>query len=90
MSKPIPLDKTKHNEPPSDHLLAVALEVTVGHLSTFEEIGHINEELQSLLIPLLTAVENEADTDTHFMLRAVNRLICAQQKEINRLAEVMK
>nr|ELR5058197.1 hypothetical protein [Providencia rettgeri]ELR5087637.1 hypothetical protein [Providencia rettgeri] len=66
------------------------MEVTVGHLSTFEEIGHINEELQALLIPLLTAVENEADTDTHFLLRAVNRLVHAQGKEITRLTEVMK
>ncbi|MGL5953201.1 MAG: hypothetical protein ACRCZ3_08780 [Providencia rustigianii] len=55
-----------------------------------KEVERINEELQALLIPLLTAVENEVNTDTHFMLRAVNRLICAQQKEINRLAEVMK
>ena len=29
-------------------------------------------------------------TDTHFMLRAVNRLVCAQGKEITRLVEVMK
>ncbi len=26
----------------------------------------------------------------HFMLRAVNRLVCAQGKEITRLVEVMK
>ncbi|MTC83616.1 hypothetical protein GKR73_19000 [Providencia stuartii] len=61
-----------------------------GHLSTLKEVEHINEELQALLIPLLTAVENEADTDTHFLLRAVNRLVRAQEKEITRLAEVLK
>ncbi|EMI7063978.1 MULTISPECIES: hypothetical protein [Providencia] len=66
------------------------VKLKVGHLSTLEEVEHINEELQALLIPLLTAVENEADTDTHFLLRAVNRPVCAQQKEITRLAEVMK
>ncbi|MGX4746107.1 hypothetical protein [Providencia rettgeri] len=47
------------------------IKLKVGHLSTLEEVEHINEELQALLIPLLTAVENEADTDTHFLLRAV-------------------
>lgn len=66
------------------------LKLKAGHLSTLEDIEHINEELQALLIPLLTAVENEAETDTHFMLRAVNRLVRAQEKEITRLAEVMK
>lgn len=69
------------------------IKLNVGHLSTLEEVEHINEELQALLIPLLTAVENEAETDTHFthfMLRAVNRLVCAQGKEITKLVEVMK
>ncbi|MEY0888963.1 hypothetical protein AB7198_09010 [Providencia rettgeri] len=66
------------------------IKLKVGHLSTLEEVEHINEELQALLIPLLTAVEKEADTDTHFLLRAVNRLVHAQGKEITRLTEVMK
>ncbi|MDI7243248.1 hypothetical protein QML58_07270 [Providencia rettgeri] len=66
------------------------IKLKVGHLSALEEVEHINEELQALLIPLLTAVENEADTDTHFLLRAVNRLVHAQGKEITRLTEVMK
>lgn len=66
------------------------IKLKVGHLSTLEEVEHINEELQALLIPLLTAVENKADTDTHFLLSAVNRLVHAQGKEITRLAEVMK
>lgn len=66
------------------------IKLKVGLLATLEEVEHINEELQALLIPLLTAVENEADTDTHFLLRAVNRLVNAQGKEITRLAEVMK
>ncbi|WP_025151660.1 hypothetical protein [Morganella morganii] len=66
------------------------IRLNAGHLSTLENVDHINEEIQALLIPLLTAVENEAETDTHFMLRAVNRLICAQSTEITRLAEVLK
>lgn len=66
------------------------IKLNAGHLSTLENVDHINEEIQALLIPLLTAVENEAETDTHFMLRAVNRLICAQSTEITRLAEVLK
>lgn len=66
------------------------IRLNAGHLSTLENVDHINEEIQALLIPLLTAVENEAETDTHFMLRAVNRLICAQSTEITRLSEVLK
>ncbi|WP_458024736.1 hypothetical protein [Providencia stuartii] len=66
------------------------IKLKVGHLSTLKEVERINEEIQALLIPLLTAVENEADTDTHFLLRAVNRLVHAQGKEITRLAEVLK
>ncbi|HGN9470500.1 hypothetical protein ACRU1U_15470 [Providencia stuartii] len=66
------------------------IKLKVGHLSALKEVEHINEEIQALLIPLLTAVENEADTDTHFLLRAVNRLVCTQGKEITRLAEVLK
>ncbi|HIE5975307.1 TPA: hypothetical protein ACXNXU_002706 [Proteus mirabilis] len=66
------------------------IKLNVDHLSTLEEVEHINKELQALLIPLLTAVENEAETDTHFLLRAVNRLVHAQGKEITRLVEVMK
>lgn len=66
------------------------IKLKVGHLSALKEVEHINEEIQALLTPLLTAVENEADTDTHFLLRAVNRLVCAQGKEITRLAEVLK
>ncbi|MEY0867423.1 hypothetical protein AB7203_08725 [Providencia alcalifaciens] len=57
------------------------VKLKVGHLSTLEEVEHINEELQALLIPLLTAVENEADTDTHFLLRAVNRLVCVLSRK---------
>ncbi len=50
----------------------------------------INEEIQSLMLPLLTAVENEADSDTYFMLRAVKRLLENQFIEFKRIEGVMK
>ena len=50
----------------------------------------INEEIQSLMSPLLTAVENEADSDTYFMLRAVKRLLENQIIEFERIEGVMK
>ncbi|HEM7186071.1 TPA: hypothetical protein U2I61_000507 [Providencia rettgeri] len=50
----------------------------------------INEEIQSLMSPLLTAVENEADSDTYFMLRAVKRLLENQFSEFERIEGVLK
>lgn len=50
-----------------------------------DNIVEINEELQALLIPLLTAVENEAETDTHLMLRAVQRIVISQSDELIQL-----
>lgn len=55
-----------------------------------DEAKEINEEIQSLMFPLLTAVENEAESDTYFMLRAVSRLLKDQFIEFERLAEVTK
>ncbi|HEM8291646.1 TPA: hypothetical protein ACGBIO_000775 [Providencia rettgeri] len=66
------------------------VKLNAGELSAFKSVMEINHEIQAILLPLLTAVENEAETDTHFMLRAVNRLVCAQGNEITRLEEVMK
>ncbi|MBD2816023.1 hypothetical protein ID850_14935 [Xenorhabdus sp. Flor] len=42
----------------------------------------INEEIQALLMPLLAAVENEAEPDTYAMLRAVQRLSVCQFSEL--------
>lgn len=50
-----------------------------------DEAKEINEEIQSLMLPLLTAVENEAESDTYFMLRAVNRLLSNQYIEFERI-----
>ncbi|MDH0356276.1 hypothetical protein [Morganella sp. GD04133] len=62
----------------------------VGELSNFETAVEINEELQALLIPLLTAVENEAQTDTHLMLRTLQRLVFSQIKSLDGLGEILK
>ncbi|MEX9815386.1 hypothetical protein AB7X09_05300 [Providencia rettgeri] len=55
-----------------------------------DEAKGINEEIQSLMLPLLTAVENEAESDTYFMLRAVSRLLKNQFIEFERIEGVMK
>ena len=40
-----------------------------------DEAKEINEEIQSLMFPILTAVENEAESDTYLILRAVSRIL---------------
>lgn len=59
-------------------------------LRLLDEAKEINEEIQSLMFPILTAVENEAESDTYFMLRAVSRLLKNQFIEFERIEEVMK
>ena len=66
----------KHEKPTQSRLL--------------DEAKEINEELQALMFPLLTAVENEAESDTYFMLRAVKRLLENQFIEFERIEGVMK
>lgn len=60
------------------------------HRQLLDDTLEINEELQALLTPLLTAVENEADTDTHLMLRAVQRIVFVQLDKLARLDAVFK
>ena len=55
-----------------------------------DEAKEINEEIQSLMFPILTAVENEAESDTYFMSRAVSRLLKNQFIEFERIEGVMK
>lgn len=64
--------------------------VLPAHRQYIDESLEINEELQALLTPLLTAVENEADTDTHLMLRAVQRIVFVQLDKLTRLDAVFK
>jgi hypothetical protein len=60
------------------------------HRQYIDDALKINEELQALLSPLLTAVENEADTDTYLMLRAVQRITLVQLDKLTRLDTVFK
>lgn len=60
------------------------------HRQHLDDALKINEELQVLLSPLLTAVENEADTDTYLMLRAVQRITLVQLDKLTRLDAVFK
>ncbi len=61
-----------------------------GDVAAFDAVKDINNEIQSILFPLITAVENEAETDTYYMARALKRLIHEQWREIARFEEVMK
>ncbi|MEQ2027976.1 hypothetical protein ABLB84_20045 [Xenorhabdus szentirmaii] len=45
----------------------------------------LNEEILALVIPLLTAVENEGDPNTYAMLRTVRRLSTTQNHELTKL-----
>lgn len=60
------------------------------HRQHLDDALKINEELQALLSPLLTAVENEADDDTYLMLRTVQRIIFVQLDDLTRLDAVIK
>ena len=56
----------------------------------FESVLHVSEEIIALLLPVLTAVENGADPDTHLMVRAIKRIADEQYEKLIALAEVMK
>ncbi|MEY1090518.1 hypothetical protein AB7160_16920 [Morganella morganii] len=64
--------------------------VLPAHRQYIDDALKINEELQALLTPLLTAVENEADTDTYLLLRTVQRIIFAQLDNLTRLDTVIE
>lgn len=66
------------------------IKLNTGDIVRFESALNINEEISALLIPVLTAVENEAETDTHLMLRAIRRIVNEQYLALRDLAEVMK
>lgn len=66
------------------------IKLNTGDIARFESALNINEEISALLIPVLTAVENEAEADTHFMLRAIHRIVNEQYLALRDLAEVMK
>ncbi|WP_167336748.1 hypothetical protein [Xenorhabdus khoisanae] len=65
------------------------MNILIGGKSYLQSILEINEEMQAILVPLLTAVENEADADTHATLRAVRRLSTDQYQDINELDSIL-
>ncbi|PHM23360.1 hypothetical protein [Xenorhabdus ehlersii] len=65
------------------------IKINPGITASVSDVKHINEEIQAQMIPLLTAVENQADSDTYHMLRGIKRLMTVQFNEINKLSEVL-
>ncbi|MDC9596492.1 hypothetical protein [Xenorhabdus anantnagensis] len=59
--------------------------LSVGGKSCLQNALEINEEMQTLLIPLLKKVENEVGVDTHSMLRTVLRLSICQNRDLDEL-----
>ncbi|OBU10773.1 hypothetical protein [Morganella psychrotolerans] len=66
------------------------IKLEAGHLYSFSDVKNINEEVQAILLPLITAVENEAESDTYFMVKAIRRLMNNQFDTLSRLEEVIK
>lgn len=66
------------------------IKLSEGDMMRFESVLHVSEEIIALLLPVLTAVENEADPDTHLMVRAIKRITVDQYEKLRMLAEVMK
>ena len=44
------------------------IKLSEGDMARFESALHVSEEIIALLLPVLTAVENEAEPDTHLMV----------------------
>lgn len=61
-----------------------------GDVMRFESALHASEEIIALLLPVLTAVKNEAEPDTHLMVRAIKSIAVEQYEKLRVLAEVMK
>jgi hypothetical protein len=57
----------------------------IGGKRYLKSILEVNEEMQSILGPLLKTIEEVADADTHVTLRAVHRLSMNQFHDINEL-----
>ncbi|MEY0255098.1 hypothetical protein AB7X32_15120 [Morganella morganii] len=66
------------------------IKLSEGDMVRFRSALHISEEIIALLLPVLTAVENEAEPDTHLMVRAIKRIAVEQYEKLRVLAEVMK
>lgn len=66
------------------------IKLSEGDMVRFRSALHISEEIIALLLPVLAAVENEAEPDTHLMVRAIKRIAAEQHGKLRVLAEVMK
>ncbi|RNW11258.1 hypothetical protein B9086_012145 [Morganella morganii subsp. morganii] len=66
------------------------IKLSEGDMVRFRSALHISEEIIALLLPVLTAVENEAEPDTHLMVRAIKRIAVEQYEKLRGLAEVLK
>lgn len=66
------------------------IKLSEGDMARFESVLHVSEEIIALLLPVLAAVENEAESDTHLMVRAIKRIAVEQYEKLRVLAEVMK
>lgn len=66
------------------------IKLNLGDIGNLKSALNISEEICALLIPVLTAVENEAETDTHLMVRAIHRIANEQYLALRDLAEVLK
>lgn len=66
------------------------IKLSEGDMVRFRSALHISEEIIALLLPVLTTVENEAEPDTHLMVRAIKRIAVEQYEKLRVLAEVMK
>lgn len=61
-----------------------------GDLIRFKSALHASEEIIVLLLPVLTDLENDGESDTHLIVRAIKRIAVEQQETLRELAEVMK
>lgn len=66
------------------------IKLSEGDMVRFRSALHISEEIIALLLPVLAAVENEAEPDTCLMVRAIKRIAAEQYEKLRVLAEVMK
>ncbi|KGP43402.1 hypothetical protein [Morganella morganii] len=66
------------------------IKLSEGDMVRFQSALHISEEIIALLLPVLSAVENEAEPDIHLMVRAIKRIAAEQYEKLRVLAEVMK
>ncbi|HHQ6610066.1 TPA: hypothetical protein ACSTL2_000393 [Morganella morganii] len=66
------------------------IKLSEGDMARFESAMHASEEIIALLLPVLTAVENEAEPDTHLMVRAIKRIAVERHEKLRVLADVLK